>query len=78
MIAVQTVWVEMGYVEEAMRQMKSQVFLIWREERNVIQKLEMGQKFLSPKNRINILHIALAVNVQFEKTFTAGSNMFMS
>ena len=32
MIAVQTVWVEMGYVEEAMRQMKSQVFLIWRGE----------------------------------------------
>ena len=69
MIAVQTVWVEMGYVEEAMRQIKTQVFLIWREERNVIQKLEMGQKFLSPKNRINILHIALAVNVQFVKKF---------
>ena len=39
MIAVQTVWVEMGYVEEGMRQMKSQVFLIWREERSSLRFL---------------------------------------
>ena len=35
-----------------------------------------GTKVLVTKNRINILHIALTVNVQFEKTVTAGSNMF--
>ena len=33
----------------------------------------MEQKVLLPKNKINILHIAVIVNVQFEKTVAAGT-----
>ena len=49
--------------------------------RNVIQlykKLEIKQKFLLPKNRINISHIAVIVNVQFEKTATAHKHIHCS
>ena len=33
----------------------------------------MEQKVLLPKNKINILHIAVIVNVQFEKSVAAGT-----
>ena len=48
---------------------------------NVIQlykKLEIKQKFLLPKDRINISHIAVIVNVQFEKTASAHKHVHSS
>ena len=79
-VNVQTLWVEMDHRErkrerEAMQII--QVFPIWGGGGITIvqlyKKLEIKQKFLLPKNTINISHIAFIVNVQFEKTVTAGT-----